>query len=86
MDVGLPLAAVRGQLAVVRGRGGLVGLFHFEEHRGRGAVLHGPGRETTQGEKGRVATDTVHEGEDSVEATVFRLPGERLLGLKARCL
>ena len=43
VDVRLLLASVQGHLAVVRRRGRLVGLFHFEEHRGGGAVLHGPG-------------------------------------------
>lgn len=39
----LPLAPLGRHLAVLRGRGDLVGLLHFEEHWGGGAVLHRPG-------------------------------------------
>lgn len=37
-----PLTPVVGQLPIVGGGGGLMGLFHFEEHWGGEAVLHGP--------------------------------------------
>lgn len=37
-----PLAPLMGQLPILRGRGRLMGLFHFEEHRRGWAVLHGP--------------------------------------------
>lgn len=42
MAVLFPLALLVGQLPVLRGRGHFVGLFHFEEHRRGGTVLHGP--------------------------------------------
>lgn len=37
-----PLTPLVGQLPILRGRGHLVGLFHFEEHRRGRTVLHGP--------------------------------------------
>ena len=42
MVVLFPLTLLVGQLSVLRGRRHLVGLFHFEEHRRGGTVLHGP--------------------------------------------
>lgn len=38
------LTLLAGQLPVQSGRGHVVGLFHFEKHRRRGTVLHGPER------------------------------------------
>lgn len=51
-----PLALLVGQLPVLRGRGHLVGLFHFEEHRRGGTVLHGP--EFT--DRGRIVLGSQH--------------------------
>lgn len=52
-----PLILLVGQFPVLRGHRHLVGLFHFEEHRRRGTVLHGP--EFT--ERGRAFLGSQHE-------------------------
>lgn len=52
-----PLILLVGQLPILRGHRHLMGLFHFEEHRRGGTVLHGP--EFT--ERGRAFLGSQHE-------------------------